>query len=373
MLILQLALYFLIPIGLEKLAQRVSAIRAIGVVTVCYIAGLIMGNLPFLELDIGIAQTLIEGLVALAIPLLLFKTDFKLVRASGRNMTLAFLSCVVAVGIVATVATLLFAQRIDEPAIVGGMMTGVYTGGTLNMSAIGVALGASEDLFVLMNATDMLYGGVLLLFFLTVSFKVFSSFLPTNPIRDSAASHEIDKDVLSLRETPIAVVLGLFTVGIAIGISVLIKGSMDTVIVLLSLTTLALLASLIRKVHTLKGSFVVGNYLLYVFCVAVGSLASIQNIIDTGPSMLLYFAVVIAFTLLLYALFSRLLRIDVDSSIIASVAGFYGPAFIPPVARAIGAMYVVPLGIAFSLIGFAVGNYLGILVAGVIEGLIHTL
>jgi len=36
-------------------------------------------------------------------------------------------------------------------------------------------------------------------------------------------------------------------------------------------------------------------------------------------------------------------------------------------------MYTVPLGIAFSLIGFAVGNYLGILVAGIIERLIPAL
>ena len=60
----------------------------------------------------------------------------------------------------------------------------------------------------------------------------------------------------------------------------------------------------------------------------------------------------------LCALFS----IDTDTSIITSVAGIYGPAFVGPVAKALNNKEIIISGITTGLIGYAIGNYLGILI-----------
>jgi len=367
---LQIALYLFIPIALEFAAKKYSVIHKIGVVTLCYVLGLVLANLPFLTINKDIANYFIEGTVTLAIPMLLFKTDLSLIRSAGRNITVAFV-CVVVSMIVASIAvTLAYGDKLSDGWIMGGMVTGVYTGGTLNMSAIGVALGAGENTFVLLNAADLLFGGMLLLFFLTLAYRVYSLFLKQNPLHTGQSMRDIEQDQLSFKQSPLVVLVTIVVIGAALGLSYLITGKIDTVAVLLGLTTLGLVASTIKSINKLQGSYIMGNYLLYVFCVAVGSLANVREIFTTGPLVLGYVGIIILVMMLLYSLMVFLARIDVDSAILASVAGLYGPAFIPPVARAIGAMYMIPLGIAFSLIGFAVGNYLGIAVARLLQNLL---
>ena len=57
---------------------------------------------------------------------------------------------------------------------------------------------------------------------------------------------------------------------------------------------------------------------------------------------------------------SFIFRIDRDTVIIASTAAIFGPAFIGPVANAIGNRDIIAMGIALGLIGYAIGNYFGL-------------
>ena len=51
---------------------------------------------------------------------------------------------------------------------------------------------------------------------------------------------------------------------------------------------------------------------------------------------------------------------DQDTLIITSTAAIFGPAFIGPVANAIGNRGIITIGIALGLIGYGIGNYLGL-------------
>jgi uncharacterized membrane protein len=59
--------------------------------------------------------------------------------------------------------------------------------------------------------------------------------------------------------------------------------------------------------------------------------------------------------------------VDRDTLIITSTAAIFGPAFIAPVAQAIGNREIIPIGIALGLIGFAIGNYLGMGLAFILK------
>ena len=59
-------------------------------------------------------------------------------------------------------------------------------------------------------------------------------------------------------------------------------------------------------------------------------------------------------------LFARLLHIDGDSVMVCSVALINSPPFVPLAAALLGNRDIVILGISVGLLGYMLGNYLGI-------------
>lgn len=53
--------------------------------------------------------------------------------------------------------------------------------------------------------------------------------------------------------------------------------------------------------------------------------------------------------------------------IITSTSAIYSPPFVPVVAVALGNKEVIFAGITTGLIGYAAGNYLGVIIAGFLE------
>jgi uncharacterized membrane protein len=358
-----IAIYFGLPILFLALRKPFPLIDKVGVVTVSYIAGIIIGNLPFVAIDHGLAKNLIGPVVALSIPLLLFNTNLKTFKTAGPSIIKSFACAVVAVAITSLVVTLFFAPILDEAWKIGAMIFGVYTGGTMNMSSIGIALDASDEAFVLLNAADLIWGGLLLLFLLTIAKPLYARFLPLATMDKAVDNAQAMDDRVYLKGSTIAFLLSAFIVGIGIALSFGILNSMNEIIIYLAVTTFGIGASTSGYIQNLKGSFGLGNYLLYVFCVAIGSLANIQNMLVSGPVIIALVGIVVFISIAIHLLLARLLNIDVDSVIIASTAGLYGPPFIAPVAKAIGSPQLIPLGITLSLVGFAIGNYGGIALA----------
>jgi uncharacterized membrane protein len=69
----------------------------------------------------------------------------------------------------------------------------------------------------------------------------------------------------------------------------------------------------------------------------------------------------------LHILYCRLLKIDVDTMLVTSTSAIMSPPFVGLTAVALGNREIVMAGITTGLIGYAAGNYLGILVAQVLR------
>ncbi|MEO0600159.1 MAG: DUF819 family protein, partial [Myxococcota bacterium] len=133
---LLIALYVLVPASAITLAVRFPLVDKIGVVVICYLAGVILGNIGVLPEGVtGLQDTLTEASVALSLPLLLFSMDVRRwVKVAGKAMLSMFLA-VASIVAVATVAFPLL-HDVDAGWQVAGMAVGVYTGGTPNVAAI---------------------------------------------------------------------------------------------------------------------------------------------------------------------------------------------------------------------------------------------
>jgi uncharacterized membrane protein len=158
----------------------------------------------------------------------------------------------------------------------------------------------------------------------------------------------------------------IFAIGY--GLTFLVKGDAKDTVAVLTVTTLGIGASLIPAVNRIKSSFQLGMYFIYVFCVVVASKAdivalfSVENL-DLLANMLMYIALVIAGSLILHAILSWIFRINVDDYIITSTALSNSPPFVPVVAAALRNKEVVVPGMIIGVIGYAIGNYLGVAIA----------
>ena len=133
---------------------------------------------------------------------------------------------------------------------------------------------------------------------------------------------------------------------------------------ILSLTTLSIAAYFLPAVRSWEKSYDAGMYLVLVFSLVVASMVDVRSIdFSSGIWLLAYVAFVIFGSLLLQVLFGRFFRVDADTAVITSVAMINSPLFVPMIAESMKNRRIIISGITIGIIGYAVGNYLGVLIA----------
>jgi uncharacterized membrane protein len=364
-------LYLLLPLLAIQLARRYRVIDWMSPVLLAYGFGILWGNLPFVQVDSGLAGAFTEISVPLAIPLLLFGTDFvRWVRNAGKA-AVAYGLAVVSVLIMALIAGLIFAPASDESWKAAGMLVGVYTGGTPNLLSIGLAVGISEESYILLNAADVVLSGVYLLVLLTIAKPVLSRFMPAyqGAVKFEGEIEEIKEIGTSWKGMTLAFLLSVLIVAASAGIALLLTGGLAIAIVILAITTLAILASFVPRVRALEGSETLGNYFILLFAVAIGTLTDFGALIHSGSTLFLFTTLTLYGAILLHYILCTIFRIDADTAIITSTAAVFGPAFIPPIAEALDNKDMLLTGLTTGLVGYAVGNYLGLGLAYLVRGL----
>lgn len=349
--------------------QKYRIIQWIGAVVICYVSGMLLGNLPFLEINTAIFHTLSEASVSLAIPALLFSAKLSNAWKHTRQAILSFTLCAIAVSISGTVASWLLAGNITDAWKLSGMLIGVYTGGTPNMSAIGKALAVDEELFILVNSADILLSGVYFIFLITIGQRSLQLFLPKTVLATGPDEQESEAAFgrlpLPTKFKNIIKTLGLtFLILLtAAGISWFFTGGLSAPLVILVLTSLGLAASFIPAISRMEGSYQTAHYLLLIFALSIGVLADFSKLISASPAVFLYAAFVMSAAVALHYLLAAFLRIDTDMVMITSTAAIFGPAFVGPVAGSIHNRQIIVAGITTGMLGYAVGNYLGLAIA----------
>lgn len=365
----QIAIYLALPALLAWSEKRNKLVAALSPVVLCYAAGILLGNQPFLALDAKLSQSLAEGVVALAIPMLLFPTNLQGLLKMARPIAISFGLATVAVCVTTAVAPYVFAGRVADSWMVSAMLAAVFVGGTANMTAVAMALEVPQETFILVNTAEMLMGAVYLLLLLTVAKPILAKFLPE--FKGERELTEVDPATVAapqlFRDAALALLLSGSLIGLSLALSQLIFASASAPFIVLSLTTLAILGSTHKKIHNLAGSFEFGQYLLLVFCLSIGSLASFESLLAAMSSVLAYVTFCLVVAVALHLLLAKLTGVDVDTFMITSTATIFGPPFIGPVAAVLKNRAIVAGGIAAGVLGLAVGTYLGYTLAMLIK------
>lgn len=374
-----LALIFcLAPAFVLWLCKKVPFFGKIGPILILYILGVIIGNLPWInEGTYGFKDTLTTVLIPLALPMMLFACALTRDSLKGIFRTLI-------AGLVAIIASIilgywLFGRHIaNQGPEIAALITGCETGGTINMASLQTMLGVPSETFVMLNSYDMIVCFLYFIFLLSVGIRWFRKFLKVEP-KDGKASAsdaqaEVNEQIIESHKNPYKILKTakgwgqvwriLVAVIICVGLSFLLtklfpKGWFMPIFIL-GISTFALIAANTKPVKKLTFSYDLGLYLIYIFSIAIASMADISKLnIREGLYAFLFLFFVIFVSLLLQVILSKLLKIDADLMIASSVALINSPPFVPIVVSAMDNKKVLVPGITVGIIGFALGNYLG--------------
>lgn len=385
--ILLIAVFLVAPALIIYLCKKIPILDKVGAGILCYGLGMLIGNIGVLPASANAVQTnFMSVTIPIGLPLMLFSLDVKRWRFLAGKALFSYFLVVVSALIATFVGYMIYRGSLEEAWKVAGMLLGIPVGTSANLNAIGLALKTPEHLLVLTNTADMIMCTPYFIFMLTIAQRtlnlVLKPFCPPEQ-QSKGAGPELcaegqtsDFDDYSgifkpetLRSLAVAFLIALVIFAIGGAAYSLAPKEYNMAALILIITTLGIIASFVPYVRRLKMTFQLGQYLMFIFCLVIGSLADLKAMVNAMPSILIYTGIVIYGCLLLHILFAAIFRIDTDTVIITNVAGIFSAPFVPVVASALKNKDVILSGIIAGIIGLAIGNYLGISYAYILKRL----
>jgi len=342
-------------------------------VVLAYLFGLILGQLGISgELYSNLQEVIMSIVIPLAIPLMLFSSDVKSWRKLAAKPLYSLLFALLAVFVSVVTGFFIFGgPQIEGFDKIGGLLVGVYSGGTPNLASLKLILGVDEEIYLAVHSYDMAVGAAYLFLLMGVGQRLFHLFLP--PFEKSAFQDHDEQekkafgqfwtDKMRFKKVLVNVCYAVIIVLIGGSVMLLVPESLKMVVFIFVITGLAIFGSSFKTINQVDGSFDVGMYLILVFSIVVASKVDIGGLSDVNPLIFGYITFVVFCSLFLHILLSKIKNIDADTAIITSAALICSPPFVPVVAGSLKNREVILPGLTIGLIGYALGNYLGYLMA----------
>lgn len=335
---------------------------------VLYIIGLAVGNSGIVDTTVfATCENTSNITVLIAVPLMLICCDFRV--WSTKKAVKAFLTGLVSVMIVIFAGFFIFrpsngAITTDDYAKVSAVMTGIYTGGIPNIGAISKAVALPNNLYLLVTSYDLIVTGLYLIFVVFFGKTVFRFLLPSKqPLSDysEGSADTQSSNRKNFWRKLAAVGVALLVAAVAYGVSLVVPIDNSVAIIILVLTTISLALSFCKPIKRLGNTFDLGLYFVYVFCLSIATMVNIHDLkLLENLHILYYIAFTVFGSLVLQIILAKIFRIDGDTVLVSSIALINSPPFVPMVAAILKNRDVVIVGLAIGLLGYAIGNYLGV-------------
>ena len=360
-------LIFGIPLIIQKFKHKIPFSNFFSPIVLCYATGILLSiiNKERVNLFFNVATWISQFSILVAIPLLLYGSS-SIKRLSGyKRLGLSFFFASLSSAISCFTVAWWFQNDHTSFAQIGAMLTGLYIGGTPNMQAIGFALKGDPKLTVQLTAADALIGGSYLVLLTSIVPVLTSYVLPR--FKETVAND----DPISI-STPIKMerrdyfILLFFTLGwlsVLLGLLYTFKQIDNTAIILFFITGISIILSFLKFIYKRSASsFKLGEYLLLVFALSLSIQGKWSDITRGSNLLFIITAASMYGSIGIHLILSKLFRIDRDTFLISSTAAIYGPPFVTQIASVIKNKYLLMPGILAGLLGYAIGNYIGLAV-----------
>ena len=355
-------------VWLEKKYLWAAKISALVIIV---LLSIIISNINIIPSSAPVYDFVWEYCLPLALPLLLFKSDVRKICKESGQLLIAFVIGAMGTVAGAFISYFIFKNYISELPGISAMMTGTYIGGSVNFAVLSSAFDVSVQSVSAATIADNL--NMAIYFIVLLSIPVRSKIIKSENLKQESKKEDNQFSVRSLA-------IGLAIATMIIAISDLVSGEFTKLIptsnFLLSalqsmcgnrymwITTFSVLLATIcsEKLGKLSGLQEIGTFFIYCFMFVIGAPASIAEIVKKSPLLLLFAMLIVAFNMLFTFGIGSLLHMDRKMLIIESNANIGGPTTAASMAIAKDWNELIGPSLLVGCFGYAIGNYLGILV-----------
>ncbi|GAB5474663.1 MAG: DUF819 family protein [Maribacter sp.] len=326
--------------------------------------------IPSASNSIPLYGGIFKYLASIGIFYLLLEINLPSLKKAGAPMIILFL-----IGSLATILGILGSWYLvspgtvlgDKGAIVAGMLTGTYTGGSVNFNAIALEYDFHKEgaLYAGTIAVDNVITTIWIIVTLAIP-AIMRPLWADKKIAVKAQKEDHEQvDALTLES-----MLWLFFLGAAaFYVSELIKLALPQIPFILILSTIGILLAQIPFISKLGGSRSLGIYTLYLFLAVIGAYCEIEAVLElqhTGLTLLLFTALAVLFHGIITIGIGGLTFRDWDMVAITSQANVGGSTSAIAIAESLNRNELVLPAILVGTLGNAVGTYFGFLVVGIL-------
>ena len=346
--------------------------RYITGIIVAMAAAMVLSNFKAIPFESPVYDSIFQYLLPIAIPLTLFRADLIDAFRNGGATVVAF--CIGAVGIV--IGTFLAAKVMplgDITALVAGLYSATYIGGSANLAAVAIAADFdSGSILTSLVAADVVATNFQTLLIVALpSIAIVRGFFNysenhTKLQADEPAQKPFTAQNVDLTGAALAVAVAMLLVFLgswtAEGIG---RPSMGIVLT----TVYALLVSNFLKpvVEKMSLDFELGLFMIFLFLVALAAGADVAILIETGVSFFIFAMSLLAFHTLFIVLVCRAFGLDLRSVVIGSTACIGGMTTAAAIASAKGWRDLIIPGILAGTIGSSIGTLIGVWIWSVLS------
>lgn len=361
--------------------QRFKVFKTLGPALTVIVMGIVMSNLRIVPTSSPTYDAISSYCVPLSVSICLLSLDLKQMRKLSKEPVIALASAIFSVCVAALVFGILFANKIDEGWKVAGMFVGTYTGGSSNLTAIAVGLDASKNTIASANAADYVVGiPTLILMFATPALYKSSKWLKKLWPYDMSESellgdgnHEelMASKEWSIQEIAWLLAIGFGTVWAATSISSMVFGAgFRSAGRILLITTFSIILAQVPAVRKLRGNFDLGLFIAVLFLVTIGFAVDLKQFFGSTFYITLFCFCVIACSILLHLLITRLLKVRFEYVLLSIVGCISDGPTAALIASSAQWKTLINIGLLMGVLAGALGNYVGIGVAYAIRAFI---
>ena len=305
--------------------------------------------------------------------IMLLRCDLKKIVKLGPKMLIGFFAATVSIGLGFVVSYAIMHNVLGEGSWQAlGALCGSWMGGGGNMLAIQAALDVPESTMAYALVMDSICA-TLYVMFLLWAIQMSDKFNKWT----KADTHLIDEVGESLAKEAAANTKPLVwqNIILLVGAGLLVSavcqqlgGLINSVLPFFDKATWTVLLVTVLGVGLamtpfgkIKGTEEISNVMLYIVIALIASRADLSAM-GNAPAWLLSGFIILAFHVIIMIILAKLLKLDIFTSAVASLANIGGTATAPVLAGTYSSA-LVPVGIIMALLGYVVGTGGGLIVA----------
>lgn len=355
-----LAIAFVV-IAIGVWSERTSIGKRVSGAVIIIVLAAVLANIGVMPNSAPVFSFIWIYLVPLAVALYLTKANLIEIVTKGGRVVVGF-----AIGAVGAVLGSLLGPLVlnlgDNGAEYAAIFGATFTGGSLNFAAVAESINFNDPATLAAAvAIDNVLG---VSYFILLGSAAVSPwlmrYLPQNEVLGplDVSTSQSDQPVTTM---DVSVAMAIAAGACAIGqVLANISGLGDYSI--LFTTALMIMAATLFSIRlgSLQSPELIATIFMYLFFVLLGAGADVSAMVSSAPSIFFFVSLIFAVHLVIMLIGCKLFRIGYDEAIIASSACIGGP----PIAIAFAILFdwkhLATPGIVAGILGYAVGNFIGI-------------